>query len=239
MREFTIKSFAMNMNVQRPGYLLMSLSDPQPGVESLATQGCLLPNQIRIYLSLYIPFLLLTSFWLGIRSFFSTSSSSSAGLYKRVNTARGSKLTSSKRLSQSFNSFDADASSSSASDGDYGYGSPAHWSSYSYHTDEDGLPTPATASKFDTKVRRVSRVHLWSGDPELGSAPSLQLLGRLGPLSRYLVRPTVRVVKRVVGGAKRQMGGHPRVERFVGDLGKVLWVPLALWLALGLGFVWL
>lgn len=243
VREVTIKSFAMNMNVQRPGYLLMSLSEPHSSTDSLATQGCLLPNQISIYLSLYVPILLLTLLWLGIRTYLSTSSSSSSSSnpYKRVSTARGSKLSSSsnKRLSQSLNSFDADASSSSASEGEYGYGSPAHWSSYSYHTDEDGLPTPATASKFDSRVRRASRLHLWSADPELGSAPSLQLLGRLGPVSRYIVRPTVRVARRVLGSVKRQVSGHPRVERFAGDLGSVLWVPLALWAAFGLGFVWL
>ena len=60
--EITVKSFSMAMGIRRPGYQLLSLVPPSSGGPSptFAHQPCLLPDQLAIYLNVYIPFLLLT-----------------------------------------------------------------------------------------------------------------------------------------------------------------------------------
>lgn len=57
IREVTIKSFSMSVHIRRPGFHLLSLVDPAtrtfPGQSSFADTACLLPDQSRIYTSLY------------------------------------------------------------------------------------------------------------------------------------------------------------------------------------------
>lgn len=55
VREVTVKSFSMAMSVRRPGFHLLTLSN-----HARADTPCLLPDQISIYLSLYVPLLLLS-----------------------------------------------------------------------------------------------------------------------------------------------------------------------------------
>ena len=57
IREVTIKSFSMSVHIRRPGFHLLSLLDPAtrtfPGQSSFADTACFLPDQSRIYTSLY------------------------------------------------------------------------------------------------------------------------------------------------------------------------------------------
>ncbi|KAH9855252.1 Metallo-dependent phosphatase-like protein [Lenzites betulinus] len=55
--EITIKSFSMAMGVRRPGYQLLSLIPPFSSSDSptFAHTPCLLPDQLGIYLSIYVP----------------------------------------------------------------------------------------------------------------------------------------------------------------------------------------
>ncbi|KAH9892823.1 Metallo-dependent phosphatase-like protein [Cubamyces lactineus] len=59
--EITVKSFSMAMGIRRPGYQLLSLLPPSsPTSRSFAHTPCLLPDQLGIYLSVYVPLLVLT-----------------------------------------------------------------------------------------------------------------------------------------------------------------------------------
>ncbi|KAI0743823.1 Metallo-dependent phosphatase [Daedaleopsis nitida] len=60
--EITVKSFSMAMGIRRPGYQLLSLVPPTPNQAdpTFSHRPCLLPDQLGIYLSVYIPFFCLT-----------------------------------------------------------------------------------------------------------------------------------------------------------------------------------
>ncbi|KAF8897076.1 Metallo-dependent phosphatase-like protein [Gymnopilus junonius] len=63
VREVTVKTISMVMNVQRPGFQLLSLAPSDLRTDSKHTYfdtPCLLPDQLRIYLNTYIPFLALS-----------------------------------------------------------------------------------------------------------------------------------------------------------------------------------
>ncbi|KAJ7217913.1 Metallo-dependent phosphatase-like protein [Mycena pura] len=59
VREVTVKSLSMAMGIRQPGIQLLSLVPPDPMHGSLSHSDslCLLPDQLGIYLSTYIPFL--------------------------------------------------------------------------------------------------------------------------------------------------------------------------------------
>jgi hypothetical protein len=58
VREVTVKTISMAMGIRRPGFQLLSIKAPtssQNAIQTLSHQPCLLPNQLSIYLSIYIP----------------------------------------------------------------------------------------------------------------------------------------------------------------------------------------
>ncbi|KAG1809429.1 Metallo-dependent phosphatase-like protein [Suillus subaureus] len=67
-REITVKSFSMAMGIRRPGFQLLSLISTVPASEtltqlpnsppSLLDTPCFLPDQLGIYLNVYLPFIL-------------------------------------------------------------------------------------------------------------------------------------------------------------------------------------
>ncbi|KAK7005635.1 Metallo-dependent phosphatase [Favolaschia claudopus] len=61
-REITVKSLSMAMGVRIPGFQLLSLAElhSTQGTSSHADSLCLLPDQLGIYLSTYIPLLILS-----------------------------------------------------------------------------------------------------------------------------------------------------------------------------------
>ncbi|KAI0769687.1 Metallo-dependent phosphatase-like protein [Trametes elegans] len=60
--EITVKSFSMAMGIRRPGYQLLSLVPPSSSAQdqTFAHKPCLLPDQLGIYLSVYVPLIALT-----------------------------------------------------------------------------------------------------------------------------------------------------------------------------------
>ncbi|KIY67751.1 Metallo-dependent phosphatase [Cylindrobasidium torrendii FP15055 ss-10] len=62
-REVSVKSISMAMGISQPGYQLLSLSR-LPGQPTFADRPCLLPNQLFIYLSIYVPLLVLSILYL-------------------------------------------------------------------------------------------------------------------------------------------------------------------------------
>ncbi|KAH9947515.1 Metallo-dependent phosphatase [Amylocystis lapponica] len=61
VREVTVKSISMAMGVRRPGFQLLTLGAPaHASSPALADAPCLLPDQLGIYLNIYLPFVLAT-----------------------------------------------------------------------------------------------------------------------------------------------------------------------------------
>lgn len=55
IKEVTVKSISMAMGIRRPGFQLLSIVPPTRSATSLATVPCLLPDQLGIYLNVYVP----------------------------------------------------------------------------------------------------------------------------------------------------------------------------------------
>ncbi|ETW80542.1 hypothetical protein HETIRDRAFT_21171, partial [Heterobasidion irregulare TC 32-1] len=68
VREVSVKSFSMAMGIARPGFHLLSLSPSGPPysqqddapLSTFADRPCFLPNQLSIYIWIYLPLFLLT-----------------------------------------------------------------------------------------------------------------------------------------------------------------------------------
>ena len=63
VKEISVKSFSMAMGVRRPGFQLLSLVPPasaQAGTPTFRDVPCLLPDQIGIYVSVYVPLIALS-----------------------------------------------------------------------------------------------------------------------------------------------------------------------------------
>ncbi|KZT67161.1 Metallo-dependent phosphatase [Daedalea quercina L-15889] len=59
VKEVTVKSFSMAMGIRQPGFQLLSIgAPPSRFAPSLATVPCLLPDQLGIYLNVYLPLFL-------------------------------------------------------------------------------------------------------------------------------------------------------------------------------------
>lgn len=206
----------MNMGVARPGYELVTLLDPagRPAIEStVETTACLLPNQIGIYVGLYVPVLLLTLLVvLGPKLHrsltsrrFAQARANGLGVHERSHSRRLSRALG-RRVGGIAEDSDEDALSDVENALAYSQAYPVSGPAYSYHSsaDDDGLPTPATydfgahsSPEFDRpgrKVRRVSRVWLWDGRNR-ASDDYVAWLARLGPVYRYGVRPLHRLVR--------------------------------------------
>jgi hypothetical protein len=89
VREVTVKSISMAMGVRRPGFQLLSLIPPNARLDTAltATQAdtpCLLPDQLGIYLSVYIPFLVLSLLTLLVSNIVRTSRHRSSPLRSLV-----------------------------------------------------------------------------------------------------------------------------------------------------------
>ncbi|KAH9924870.1 Metallo-dependent phosphatase-like protein [Fomitopsis serialis] len=56
VQEITVKSFSMAMGIRQPGFQLLSVGTPPSNfTSSLATVPCLLPDQLGIYINVYVP----------------------------------------------------------------------------------------------------------------------------------------------------------------------------------------
>lgn len=100
IREISVKSFSMAMGIRRPGFQLLSLAPAQYWSDDNVTYAdvaCVLPDQLNIYLSVYVPFTGLSLLVIIIANTFRTPShrlsrrrSSSAGFAKRWKLKRPS-----------------------------------------------------------------------------------------------------------------------------------------------------
>lgn len=79
VREITARSFSMGLGVKRPGFLLLSLYTPDAlnATPTLSEKACLLPDQVRVYTFVYIPFFLLTVVYIAYINLSATFPSSS------------------------------------------------------------------------------------------------------------------------------------------------------------------
>ncbi|KAJ4483269.1 Metallo-dependent phosphatase-like protein [Lentinula aciculospora] len=60
IREVTVKSLSMAMGIKKPGYQMLSLVPPGSSAISHTDAPCVLPDQLRIYLNVYIPLALIS-----------------------------------------------------------------------------------------------------------------------------------------------------------------------------------
>lgn len=60
VREVTVKSLSMAMGIRRPGFQLLSLIPPEHSKPTFSDAPCLMPDQLGIYLSIYVPLILLS-----------------------------------------------------------------------------------------------------------------------------------------------------------------------------------
>jgi len=58
VREITVKSFSMAMGIRKPGFQLLSI--PKDGAKGSHDRLCLLPDQLRIYLTVYLSCVVVT-----------------------------------------------------------------------------------------------------------------------------------------------------------------------------------
>jgi len=74
VREVTVKSLSMAMGIKHPGFQLLSLTPAPHRTDSgtLADTPCLLPDQLGIYLSAYIPLLVFSLLVLVVSSYYRT-----------------------------------------------------------------------------------------------------------------------------------------------------------------------
>ncbi|GLB37557.1 putative calcineurin-like phosphoesterase [Lyophyllum shimeji] len=70
VREVTVKSFSMANHIRRPGFQLLTLTDPTTNLtqKSFRDSPCTLPDQYGIYFSLYLPFFTFTALTLVVLS---------------------------------------------------------------------------------------------------------------------------------------------------------------------------
>lgn len=76
--EVTVKTLSMVMNVRRPGFQLLSLAPTHFRDYDIPTYKdvpCLLPDQLRIYLNIYLPLLAVSIVFVCLANLFSFSSS--------------------------------------------------------------------------------------------------------------------------------------------------------------------
>lgn len=66
VREVTVKAFSMAMGIRRPGFHLLEISESDGN--SYTDRACLLPDQLKIYLMIYLPCFAITVILLAARS---------------------------------------------------------------------------------------------------------------------------------------------------------------------------
>jgi hypothetical protein len=230
--EISIKSLSMAMGVGWPGYELVSLLNADPSASDAELHGrafemarpCTLPNQIKIYTHFYAPLALLSIIVLVASRYpphFLSRRRRRArrGFEKKPSSAAGGSLPSHHNHRRPISS-DAESSVEESQE------SPLHHfpqldNFYYYSYDNRGEPNSSDPDgeegllESDRKVRRVSRIGLWSGGGGGGSGGGEPLLlgrtqggepfalssftdaFRYGPLNRFVTRPVARITRRV------------------------------------------
>jgi len=186
VRETTVKAFSMAMGVRHPGYHLLSLYPPtadSPASGGFTQTNCVLPDQIGIWLNVYLPGFVVLVFALFLPKVYRHYTTT---LRRSAATARSNGLpvhTHTRSLSRSLflgPPKDDFADLAAAEDQDSQFPtfpfSPSVGMDHSYHSGLSGdeLPTLANGRyRNDSdeemadipagRVRRVSRVWAWEG----------------------------------------------------------------------------
>ena len=263
----------IRMGVSKPGYQLLTLSNPDPTQppaaqqETIATTSCLLPDQIGLYLHVYVPCIVLTLAFILFRHIYRFRKT-----IRRTTSVRTNRLPSHMTsISRSYGHKSTDSRSSQVvySDSDPDSDPEDLYSpypatptsgpdyNYSYHTDENGTPA-AAASPFsgfgggrpkrpERLTRRVSRVYLWDGRGKSGHVDGGGAMSsyNLGPLGRFVVRPTVRLLRRAwqwtpgpaIGRFWVRSGCHEVSVAVLLEIWGVVWVALLLYLGVWLKYM--
>ena len=156
--EITVKTLSMVMNVRRPGFQLLSLAPTELRDHDIPTYKdvpCLLPDQLRIYLNIYLPLLMVSITFVCLANLlsFSVSSwcSSSGEIISSMEYAMSSSSSSSS-LSAMVSGDQDDGGLLNHEDSEK-YSPPINISS----TTSSSLPSPITATFRSTRASRGSR----------------------------------------------------------------------------------
>lgn len=214
IRETTVKSFSMAMGVKNPGFHLLTLYAPTSTSKPLSSQvNCTLPNQIHIWIDIYLRLLLLIVFVLLTSKLYLYSSQ----VRRSSSAARSNGLPVHSRTVSSIFGKERAAGLDDGEDEDSRFPT---FDSSEYHSGIND-ETPLAASRLEKKnsqhVRRVSRVwEKWDkgGFFGIGQREHRGVLSNLSPeagfLNRYLLRPVFRVIRsglRRTGGTRLVNGG--------------------------------
>ncbi|KAK4702764.1 ethanolamine phosphate phosphodiesterase, partial [Phenoliferia sp. Uapishka_3] len=202
IRESTIKAFSMAMGIHRPGYHLLSLYPPIQGTAPAYTQtNCTLPDQLHIWVSIYLPLasILLLSLlipklfraFIHSRSVRKSSTALSNGLpvHKHSRSLSKKLFAGSNTYPSAYASSQFDLTNSEIlkseedSDDDADQNDDQQFPTFpfsssspavGYHSPLDSEDLP-TASHSPPRVRRVSRVWAWEEGANPLASPSLPL----------------------------------------------------------------
>jgi len=146
--EITVKTLSMVMNVRRPGFQLLSLAPTQLRDHDIPTYKgvpCLLPDQLRIYLNIYLPLLAVSIIFVCLANLVGFSTSSWR-----------SEKTSSMECAMSSSSSTSSLSVMIIEDQDDG-GLNEDSEKYISSTTSSSLPSPITATFRSTRALRGAR----------------------------------------------------------------------------------
>ena len=155
VQEVTVKTISMVMNVRRPGFQLLSLAPAELRDHDIPTYShaqCLLPDQLRIYLSIYLPLLMVSIIFVCMANFISYSSSWRSSSLEKIPPMEYVMSTSSSSSSLSAIIEDQD-------EGELDHEDLEKHSSIngSLTTKSSSLPSPITATFRSTRASRGSR----------------------------------------------------------------------------------
>ena len=158
--EITVKTLSMVMNVRRPGFQLLSLAPTELRDHDIPTYkdvACLLPDQLRIYLNIYLPLLMLSITFVCLVNLVNFSASSwcspSGEVISSMEYAMSSSSSSSSLSAMVSVSEDQDDGGILNHEDSEKYSLPINLSS----TTSSSLPSPITATFRSTRASRGSR----------------------------------------------------------------------------------
>ena len=150
--EVTVKTLSMVMNVRRPGFQLLSLAPTQlrdHGIPTYKDAPCLLPDQLRIYLNIYLPLLAVSIVFVCMANFSFSSSWRSSSVEKLSSIEYPmSSSSSSSSLSAIVEEEDGGLNNEDLE---------KHGSIHGFLTTSSSLPSPITATFRSTRASRESR----------------------------------------------------------------------------------
>ena len=258
VKETTLKAFSMAMGVRKPGYELVSLWTSGE-FASVKQVTCTLPDQIGLWLHVYLPFAFFAFAALVLPRLYrsATSSRSTMARSNGLPVAHKHKRSLSRQLLFSAASEidreddvlplhqtrngTADAVEDDMIDPHVVAPVAYHYSNdsnggYGYHApvEPDGMPSPASPSSLSSsKTRRPSRMWMWDrdgGDLE-GGATTTRAAKRNSGLVLIPRRFVSRAVRAVTRPVLSKIEGGVLFEAAV-EFARIAWPGVTVWIAL-------